>query len=372
MQSKIRNFVESIVVVVIFLVLIQTFLDDFAVIAGWNWNIRKILIYSGFAFDLFFSIEFLIRFFSSLIKGRAGYYLTEGKGWIDFLASIPLLLLNSGPAFFALITGSGFFFGMGGLLNILKIIKAIRIARILRLLRILKIFKQIRHTGSRMAQRHVAKITTLSITTFVFTLLMFSIISSLISLPSSEDDFIQKQKTNISMFIKTAENGGIPAAVSGFSDYEGNLLIIKRNGKTLYSRYDNPYYSTVYGPGDFQYFRTSEYEFFFDVRGLARLQSTYNILFFVIVVMSVLVFLIYYSPHFALTITDPIHIMKRGFLEDDYNLEVEIPEIYKNDDIYQLGSLYNEKYLPLKARHTSSLVKSHSSLTMDDFEDLFK
>jgi len=372
MHSKIKNFVESIIVIVIFLVLIQTFLDDYAVLVGWNWNIRKILIYTGFSFDLFFSIEFLTRFFSALVKKRGSFYLTQGKGWIDFLASVPLLLLNSGPAFFALITGSGFFFGMGGLLNILKIIKAIRIARILRLLRILKIFKQIKHTGSRMAQRHVAKITTLSITTFVFTLLAFSIISSLISLPSVEDNFIQKQKTNISNFIETAAGGDIYAALSGFSEYEENLLIIKQNGKTLFSRFDNSYYSSNYGPGDFQYFKTSEYEFFFDVRELAQVQSTYNILFFIIVVVSVLVFLIYYSPHFALTITDPIHIMKRGFLEDDYNLEVEIPGIYKNDDIYKLGSLYNEKYLPLKARQTNSLVKKHSSLSMDDFEDLFK
>ncbi len=371
MQSKIKNFVESIVILAILLVLIQTFLEDYAVLAGWSWNFRKILIFTGVGFDLFFSIEFLIRFFSALMQKKGSIYFMEGKGWIDFLASIPLLVLNSGPAFFAIITGSGFFFGMGGLLNILKIIKAIRIARVLRLLRILKIFRQIKHTGSVMAQRHVAKITTLSITSFVFTLLVFSIFSSLISLPSAEGKFIDNQKASISSFLENVKSENLSLSASNFSDYEEDLLIIKNNGQTIYSRYDNPFYATVFGPGDFQYFKTTEYEFFFDVRELAQIHATNNILFFLVVVMSVLVFLIYYSPHFALTVTDPIHVMKRGFLETDYNLEVEIPNSYKNDDIYKLGALYNEKYLPLKVRETDTNT-GHTNLSMDDFEDLFK
>lgn len=371
MHSKVKNLVESVVVIAILLVLIQTFLEDYAVLAGWSWELRRILIFTGLGFDLFFSIEFLIRFFSSVMKKKGTAYFLEGKGWIDFLASIPLLVLNSGPAFFAILTGSTFFFGMGGLLNILKIIKAIRIARILRFLRILKIFRQIKHTGSLMAQRHIAKITTLSITSFVFTLLMFSIFSSLISLPSAEGEFINHQKISINHFLENIKSKNSAAVSADFADYEADLLIIKNNGQTIFSKYDNPYYSTVFAPGDYQYFKTSEFEFFFDVRELAKIQAANNILFFLVVVISVLVFLIYYSPHFALTVTDPIHVMKRGFLENDYNLEVEIPQSYKNDDIYRLGALYNENYLPLKARESES-KSGHTSLSMDDFEDLFK
>lgn len=355
----------------IFLVLIQTFLEDYAVLSGWSWKLRRILIFTGLGFDLFFSIEFLIRFFSAAMEKKGSSYFLEGKGWIDFLASIPLLILNSGPAVLAILTGSSFFFGMGGLLNILKIIKAIRIARILRLLRILKIFRKIKHTGSTMAQRHIAKITTLSITSFVFTLLIFSIVSGLISLPSSEGKFIDHQKISINNFLQNIEAVDISTAAGNFADYESDLLIIKNNGQTIYSRYDNSLYTTDFGPGDYQYFETFEYEFFFDVRELAKIQATSSILFFLVVIMSVLVFLVYYSPHFALTVTDPIHIMKRGFLENDYNLEVEIPQMYKNDDIYKLGALYNEKYLPLKVRETETM-NSHTNLSMDDFEDLFK
>ena len=188
-----------------------------------------------------------------------------------------------------------------------------------------------------------------------------------------------KKKSNMTIlqtyrwnnFIKNAESNDLSAAADNFSDYESDLLIIKNNGNTVFSRFDNPYYSTVFGPGDYQYFNTSDFEFFFDIRELAQIQATSNILFFLVVVMSVLVFLIYYSPHFALTITDPIHVMKRGFLEKDYNLEVEIPESYKNDDIYRLGALYNENYLPLKVREADT-SNNQTNLSMDDFEDLFK
>ena len=39
------------------------------------------------------------------MKKKGRYYFLEEKGWIDFLASVPLLVLNSGPAFFAVLTG---------------------------------------------------------------------------------------------------------------------------------------------------------------------------------------------------------------------------------------------------------------------------
>jgi hypothetical protein len=64
----------------------------------------------------------------------------------------------------------------------------------------------------------------------------------------------------------------------------------------------------------------------------------------------VLAYLLIYSPHFALTVTDPIHVMRRGLEETDYNLEVKVPERYQRDDIFELAKLYNEKYLPLKDR----------------------
>ena len=110
---------------------------------------------------------------------------------------------------------------------------------------------------------------------------------------------------------------------------------------------------------------------FFSLHSLQRFQSKDNIIYFIIIVVLVVVFLVYYSPHFAITVTDPIHVMKRGFEESSYNLEVKIPSLYKEDDVFNLARQYNEVYLPMKDRSTVEEGTGMGDLQMDDFEDLF-
>ncbi|MEW5815433.1 MAG: hypothetical protein AB1798_08590, partial [Spirochaetota bacterium] len=66
MRVKVAAFFESLVVVVILLVLVQTFLEDFSTLAVWSWEVRKILVITGFAFDLFFTLEFLGRLYFAI------------------------------------------------------------------------------------------------------------------------------------------------------------------------------------------------------------------------------------------------------------------------------------------------------------------
>ncbi len=375
-MEKVRNFFESFIVIAILLVLVQTFLEDFAVLAGWNWEIRRTFIFTGFIFDSIFTIEFLIRYFSALGKRQAGKYFLEGRGWIDFLASIPLLLLNSGPAFLSLILGGGVIFGLGSMLNILKIVKAIRIARVLRLLRILKIFRKIKYTGSVMAQRHITKISTISITAFVSTLFIFTLAGSFLSLPNVESTVSDRYVKEIDTFLGLlpVKDAGAVERAAEFAAYDEDLLIIKYKGQTLFSRLDNQTYSLQFGPGDFAYFEKGDWSFFFDIRGVLKIQSVYNILFFLVVIVLVLSYLLYYSPHFALTVTDPVHVMRRGFSDSSYNLEVKIPEKYRDDDIYILADLYNKEYLTLKQRSSSGQRSGSmmSDLSLDDIQDLLE
>ncbi|MFP4550433.1 MAG: hypothetical protein ACLFNT_06480 [Spirochaetales bacterium] len=93
-------------------------------------------------------------------------------------------------------------------------------------------------------------------------------------------------------------------------------------------------------------------------------------IYFGIIVVLVLVFMLYYSPHFALTVSDPIHIMKRGLGESSYNLEVKTPAHYEHDEVYELGELYNEVYLPMKDRATSQQTATSVDLKMDDIQDI--
>ena len=371
-RGAVTSFLESLVIAAILLVLVQTFLEDFAVLSGWNVEIRNKILLAGFFFDLFFTIEFLTRLYNAIMEGRVGRYFSVERGWIDLLASVPLLMFNSGPFALTLLTGQGIAVGLGGILNLLKVIKAIRIARILRFLRIVKIFRRIKNVSSPMAQRHVASITAISVTIVVLSLLFFTVFSSSLQLDGLDTAFAEQQEA---VAEHLDENKDDPAdfvfALQTIRETYPSLLIVKYRGQSLYSRYSDSYYQEFFAPGDYTYLRKNDLELFFDQRPYVSQLSRESILFFVIVVLIVLAYLLIYSPHFALTVSDPIHVMRRGLEETNYNLEVKIPQKYKTDDVFQMAALYNEKYLPLKDRTQSKEGQSLIELDMGDVSHIF-
>src|SRR6056297_440060 len=363
MRGRVRGFFEGLVVIAIILVLIQTFLEDVVLIAGWSWDVRKILLVTGFGFDLFFTLEFLIRFFASALRRQASEYLFHRKGWIDLFASLPLLLFNSGPLMAAVFLGGGSLSGLGGVFNVLKVAKAIRVARILRLLRVLKIFKKIKYTGSGMAQRHVSLITSLVVTVTVGTLFLVSLIQPILPTAPGRAEVLETTETRLLQRFQGTDSRQLGEALP-------TLLIIKEGQETLYSRYENSYYRSMFGPTDYQYRQIGNYDFFLSLKPELVDRAVQSLAFFVLIVLIVLVFLLYYSPHFALTISDPVHIMGRGFAENGYKLEVDIPTRYRNDDIYRLAALYNQEYLPLKERMKHQEDRLHSDLSIDTIGDI--
>ena len=371
-RGAVTSFLESLVIAAILLVLVQTFLEDFAVLSGWNVEIRNKILLAGFFFDLFFTIEFLTRLYNAIMEGRVGRYFSVERGWIDLLASVPLLMFNPGPFALTLLTGQGIAVGLGGILNLLKVIKAIRIARILRFLRIVKIFRRIKNVSSPMAQRHVASITAISVTIVVLSLLFFTVFSSSLQLDGLDTAFAEQQEA---VAEHLDENKDDPAdfvfALQTIRETYPSLLIVKYRGQSLYSRYSDSYYQEFFAPGDYTYLRKDDLELFFDQRPYVSQLSRESILFFVIVVLIVLAYLLIYSPHFALTVSDPIHVMRRGLEETNYNLEVKIPQKYKTDDVFQMAALYNEKYLPLKDRTQSKEGQSLIELDMGDVSHIF-
>ena len=309
--------------------------------------------------------------YASVYSGKGSQYFIRNRGWIDFAASIPLLLLSSGPAFIALVTGGSAAFALGGILNVLKVVKAIRIARILRLLRVLKIFKQIKYTDSVMAQRHVAKITTMTITLLVVLIFVISGASGYIGIPEIDGIYSDRNIRAASEIAVKLDSGEFPVTEIVASQKSGeDVLLIKHSGTTFYSKYDNTFYDKNFGSGDFQYVSVNGYDFFFDIKVILKLQAKDNIVYFAIVVVFVFFLLVYYSPHFALTVTDPIHVMRKGLEDESYNLEVRVPDRYKDDDVYRLADAYNRIFLPMKDRHKGPDEAQSSLLKLDDVKDL--
>ncbi|MBN1525225.1 MAG: ion transporter [Spirochaetales bacterium] len=353
-KDRIQIF-EIVVFSAILLVLVQTFLEDFASLMGWMRTPREILVWTGFAFDLFFTIEFLTRLYWAFTEKRVKQYFFHERGWIDFAASVPLLMLNSGPSVFALVSATASVVMISGILNVLKVLKVVRIARVLRFLRIIKLFRNIKYADSKMTQRHMMRITTLIITTVVIVIFGFSILQNTLLAETHS----QTASTVVWRQIVAANNAahspaGVRTVLTLYAKTESLVWEISDpTGKAVYSRYS---------PTEIQerFIKSSDYEHFFDpktgitavldTRPVLYQEAIQNLLFFSLVVILVGVLVFLYSPHFALTVSDPVLIMKNGMKDPHYNLEIKIPALYKDDDVYELAEEYNEVFLPLKDR----------------------
>ncbi len=366
-MKRIGEFLETVVVVVIIVALGHTFLEDFSVLAGWTVAARRWIIWAGLGIDLFFTVEFFCRLYFALTEGKGGEYIFRQRGWIDFFASIPLLLFNSLPNTLALLAGAGLVTGLGSFLNVLKVIKAVRIARILRLMRIVKLFRRIRYAHSPMAQRHLAIITTISVTVLVTWVLLANLLGSLGVLPGLDTAFQEAQGARAKYLAQAGANPAVLTARAGeIAALDSTLLVVRPMGAAaLWTRYHDDYYSSYFLAGDYQYFNVGGVESFFDGRPVSQAGAREGIVFFVAIVLSVLAYLLLYSPRFALGITDPIHVMKRGMEESSYNLEVKIPPRQADDDVFELARLYNSVFLPLKDRG-SAQGEQTTALGIDD------
>lgn len=373
-MSKTRSFLENLVVIAIVLVLIQTFLEDLAILLGWSVDARESLMLAGFAFDLFFTIEFLTRSYDAFRYRRFGQYLWAERGWIDFLAAVPLLIFNSGPSVIAWYVGGVAVAGGGGMLNVLKVVKAIRIARVLRLLRVLKVFRQIKNTDSVMAQRHLATISAMVVTVFVFVLLVLSAGGAAVTF-STLDQTYQRQITAALDHIEDQQLAAADneAALARFAESHPGIIAVEQGGSVRYSRYDQTYLNENYRATDYTVLERGATEIFVDLTPINREQAADNLRYFVIIVAIILALMLIYSPHFAMTVSDPIHVMRRGLAEKNYRLEVRVPWQYRTDDVYRLAREYNRVYLPMKDRESASEESgAPSGLTMGDVKDLLE
>jgi hypothetical protein len=371
-MRKVADVLETVVVVAIILVLVHTFLDDYSILAGWSVRARSLIIWAGLGFDLFFTVEFLTRLYLALSKRQGARYFFRERGWIDFLASIPLLLLNSLPHVLALLAGAGLLSGAASFLNVIKVIKAVRIARILRLLRVVKLFRGIRYARSPMAQAQVSTITTIAVSILVLWALGASVMEGVGIIPGIEGRFSEGQAIRARAI---AEAGPGPAALAkkaaAIAAIDRTILVVRPlGGPVVWSRDVPASYRENFLPGDYGYLQTGGVEVFFDEHPLAVSSAREGIVFFIAVVLTVLAFLFVYAPRFALQISDPIHVMRRGMSESDYNLEVLIPPERAEDDLFELASLYNSVYLPLKDRQGGEGSGPSPALKIDDLQSL--
>ncbi|MBN1899519.1 MAG: ion transporter [Spirochaetes bacterium] len=369
---KSKKIWENFILVAIFLVIVQTFLDDYSRYQHWSIPARNMLLLTGLLFDLIFSIEFIVRTLLANKKGQVLRYWLYGRGWVDFLSSIPLLLFNSGPGVYLLLSGR-MEEGAGAIatLNILKIVKAIRVTRILRLIRIMKIFGKIHNAESKMAQRHTSTIAT----TAVFTIIIVLVISSFFTGQTFERALNSRTKSynNMIQSIKNINNTmEIPLRPLMYKLFSGDVKILRAHYEDLlvFSRISEEKFNEFYRMDDYLLVENDSFRLFVSVVDINKQISAFNLQSFFIIVILVFTFMIIYTKHFVQTISDIIHIIRRGLTEKDYNLQVKIREEFSEDEIFKLAEYYNDVYLPEKLRkQQEEKEKKGTVLSMDDLMD---
>ena len=372
MNQRIGSVIEGIVTGAIVLVLLQTLTEDILVLSGAPWALRRLFLYTGFAFDLFFTIEFLARSWEAVLAGDFRRYLLRRNGWVDFVASIPLLVFTSGPEILALAGGAAFA-GTGALVGLLKVVKAVRMARVLRLLRLLKIFRRIRFADSAMVQRHTVRIVTTAAATLIFTATVIGTVFAVADSTGTEEAWLGEQAAAVTALSDKPELADGPDAAEAWGRSRPSVLLVKDDDWTLYARNDDAYLESHFGPGDYVVREAGRFSVWFDLRPAAVAQAKLNLTVFVSTLAVVLVLMITYSPHFAITVSDPVNVMLRGLREKSYNLEVHIPDEYASDDIFRMASAYNDGYLPLKERSAMEDRDGGAlDISLDDISDLLK
>ena len=264
------------------------------------------------------------------------------------------------------------YIGAAGMLNILKVVKTVRIARILRLLRLLKIFKKIKFVNSPMAQRHLTRIITTVIASLVLALTGGSLILAQLDVPDAESRFVESHEAVLDTALELQDNDLLTWYGSSLFKEQKSILIVRTAEGTIYSRDSNSYYRQWFGPSDYGYVSKNGMEMFYSMKPIYAGESKSNLMIFLSILVMLTVLLLFYSPHFAITVTDPINIMIKGFSDSSYNLEVLIPEELSDDGIFRLSKLFNEEFLPMKARNSSRETGSNLALKLEDFDDLLK
>lgn len=349
MARRLAIYLESLVLAAILLSLVQAFLEDYAVLAAWPLLLRRDLQLAGFFFDLLFTVEFLIRLYLAAIDHRVGRYLGAQRGWLDFLTSAPLLIFVSGPWAASLLLGPA------ALPVLATAVRAARTARLLRPLRAARLFGRLPNAASPMGRRHVTMAATIAVSVLVLGAVLFSALGGPLGLRAGAAAVEQRQL----LAVRYLER--YPRALERLAQTDDSLLLLRLDGRARFSRYDDAYYAARFSPGEYGYLRQGGQELFYDLRPEARREAGQSLIYLGLAVLLALVFLLRYGPHFELTVTDPLQAMRKGLEEPGYNREVEVPERYREDEVFRLARSYNECFLPLKARSQERRARGQPS-----------
>jgi len=378
------KILEGFINFVIFISILQILFEDVAATIGFDPKIKIILMFIGFAVDLIFSIEFILRSVLSIQnRGFIAYFIYQ-YGWVDFLCSIPLLLMNSLPSFILFLTTKTLYKSTVGFIKIIRIIRAIRITRILRILRVLKILKNLQNANSKMAQNHLSQILVIFIFTLLISLIGYSFVSDF-SVNKMIENQVQTYQLAFSAYnqiindlhinSKYDELDGFLSKIKSSFLADPKVLSVEIVNLPVKFKLKN---SLLYKVDNFDHlinnFSSQELDigFFklrFSTQYFENLRISIELLIFVSIILGTIIFIFIYLKNFVSRISDVIYVIFKGIRHKDYFLMVKIPENYKDEEIFEFAKFYNDVYLPAKRKQYQKKEQT-SKITIDDLMNM--
>jgi hypothetical protein len=328
-----RRLPFALLAAAIGLAVAQALLEDVSVLAAWPAAVRQAVRLAGFLLDLYFTSEFLARLGMALSERRAGDYLGQGRGWLDFLAGAPPLMLASGP------WAADALFAAG--LSTAGLLAAARTVRAFRLLRPARLGPGLGDRSPRMATHHASLLALLG--SAVLALGLAALALSGPHRPGTERELGRRQEVTSAALAQ-----GAPLAALARGD--PSLLLVRQGQTMLFSRHPDAVYEREFAMGDYRYLRSGSLELFFDARPAASEAAAQDLLFQLLVLLLLAALFFFYAPRFARLVSDPLEVMRRGLAEDAFNRQVLVPEDRREEEVFRLAREYNERFLPLKDR----------------------
>lgn len=357
----IRKAIHRLVIVLVLLVPLQLLLQEGAILFGRPWSERVALLILGGALDVVFAGDFVVRLYLAMIRRRGGEYLSKGRGWADFLGSVPVFVFVSGPVLFGILAGGSVPFGSGQVLHPLLTARLLQSLYLLRLLRLWKLFPPVIGQLSDMRMRHIGRISGLFLCAALVS--AFVVVISVLPQQNSQANAAElAAPTYIAQNIEAIASaaGGASEERSAFlrrnavvrqvAEANPALLVLRHAGRTSYTRMSNEQYGEEFGPGDYLYGVSGEYAVFLDVRGFHRRSANARVQVVLMVVLGLLLIGGVYAKHFDATVRSPLRSMHKGLTDLNYSLPVHIPSGYAQDEVFRVAERYNSVVLKDKDR----------------------
>jgi len=349
-KKKYNKIIKYFILFITLISLLLFFLEDYCVIIGLQFTSISIIKLVSLYITAFFMLEFTISLFISIFEKKLKEYFIFEYGWASFLSSFVIFIFDSAPFLFS------------DILNVINI-DFFSSFYIIRYLRFLKIIEVVDFSKSLMIKRHIKYLLSLVVLSMISIFFVMNLFQDFNLLYSRRNEVRIKEVDVINNYTKLysiVDEENFLNIVISTAEYYENVYAINYRGEFIYiSEKDailigNKSRRLIYPE---KILTEQVMEVFFIRLYLFKEINYYNMIYFFIISLSILLIYLFYNKIFIKKIYKPVIEMKMGFSDIDYIDDVEIPKKFENEEIFILAKNFNKRFMIAKKRKLKEMKR---------------